>query len=403
MTSKTDNLNLRVAHFTEAPMGGVLAHLQELIAEQIKDPAISQIVVFGPDVNDAGLSKLAHPKLVIKSYPYVGRSMRSMIRFLFAASALIQRFEPDIVHIHSTFAGLLVRPVAFLRKRRPTVVYCPHGWAFLRDSKANRLYAWLEAALSRLCDGVVCVSSSERDAAVSAGIAVSKCTVILNGIADETTPPANSALGLRRPMKILFVGRFDRQKGFDVFLGVMSELGNLAQGFAVGDFVTDVTTALEVPENVELLGWRTRSQVEESLATADLLLMPSRWEGLPMIAIEAMRAGLPIFSSSVGGLPELVEDGATGRLLRSLRPLDIANAIRATSTEELRSFAQNAHRRFRTHYTAKSMAERTKQLYLDLLGAHGSFSQEAVAAARSNAEDQKRILQCSIDSADGRP
>jgi glycosyltransferase involved in cell wall biosynthesis/O-antigen/teichoic acid export membrane protein len=372
VTSKTDSLTLKVAHFTEAPSGGVLAHLQELIAEQIEDPAISQITVFGPDVNDASLSKLAHPKLVIRSYPYVGRSIRSMIRFLFAARAMIQRFKPDIVHVHSTFAGLLVRPVAFLRKRRPTVIYCPHGWAFLRDTKANRLYAWLEAALSRLCDGVVCVSASEREAAASAGISVAKCTVILNGIAHEMVPPANSALRPRRPLKILFVGRFDRQKGFDVFLDVMSELGDLAQGFAVGNFVTDAATGLEVPENVELLGWKTRSQVGESLATADLLLMPSRWEGLPMIAIEAMRAGLPIFSSSVGGLPELVEDGVTGRLLKSLRPLDIANAIRATSNEELRGFANNAYQRFTKNYTAKSMADRTKQLYLDLLGSHDS-------------------------------
>nr|WP_249809366.1 MULTISPECIES: glycosyltransferase family 4 protein [unclassified Bradyrhizobium] len=384
-------------------MGGVLAHLQELIAEQLKDPAISQIVVFGPNVNDASLSRLAHPKLVIKSYPYVGRSMWSMIRFLFTARALIQRFKPDIVHIHSTFAGLLVRPVAFLRKRRPTVIYCPHGWAFLRDTKANRLYSWLEAMFSHLCDGVVCVSSSEREAAASAGIPVSKCTVILNGIADEKAPQANPMLGLRRPVKILFVGRFDRQKGFDIFLDVMSELGNLAQGFAVGDFVTDAASALEIPENVELLGWRTRSQVEENLATADLLLMPSRWEGLPMIAIEAMRAGLPIFSSSVGGLPELVEDGATGRLLKSLRPLDIADAIRATSTEELGSFAQNAHRCFRTRHTAKTMADRTKQLYLDLLGTNGSCSQEADTTTRGNAEGPRRILKCSTDGADGSP
>ncbi|WP_407192936.1 glycosyltransferase [Bradyrhizobium sp. STM 3566] len=403
MTSKSDNLNLKVAHFTEAPLGGVLAHLQELIAEQIKDSAISQIVVFGPDINDEALSKLADPKLVIKSYPYVGRSIRSLIRVPFAAGALIQSFKPDIVHVHSTFAGLLVRPVAFLLRRRPIIVYCPHGWAFLRDTKANRLYAWLEAALSRLCDGVVCVSSSELEAAASVGIPVSKCVVILNGIADEAVPSANSASGLERPVKILFVGRFDRQKGFDVFLDVMSELGDLAQGFAIGDFVTDATTVLEIPENVELLGWRTRSQVEESLATADLLLMPSRWEGLPMIAIEAMRAGLPIFSSSVGGLPELVEDGATGRLLKSLQPLDIANAIRATSTEELRSFAQNAHQRFRMHYTARSMADRTKQLYFDLLGTRESYSQEAVTTSRSEVEGSGSILHRSLDGTDRSP
>ncbi|WP_234685890.1 glycosyltransferase family 4 protein [Bradyrhizobium monzae] len=365
--AETDSRTLKVAHFTEAPMGGVLAHLEELLAEQLKDPAILQISVFGPDVNERALSHLNHPKLAITSYPYNGRSIGALIKFLMAVRALIGDFRPDVVHVHSTFAGLLVRPVAFLRRRRPAIVYCPHGWAFLRDSKANRLYAWLEAAWSRLCDGIVCVSNSEREVAASAGIPLSKCTVIPNGIAHASLPPAGSSTAHQGPLKILFVGRFDRQKGFDVFLDVMSELGDLAQGLAVGDFVTDGPSNLKIPKNVELLGWRSRSEVGESLATADLILMPSRWEGLPILALEAMRAGLPIFASSAGGLPELVEDGVTGRLLTSLRSLDIANAIRETSAEELRSFASSAYQRFEKNYSGQAMATRTRQLYWELL------------------------------------
>jgi len=372
---------LRIAHFTEAPMGGVQAHMEELIAAQLEDPAFAHIAVFGPDITVAAMASLAGPRLSVTAYPYGGRSPWQMIKFFCAARQVIAADRPDLIHLHSTFAGFVLRPLARVSRHRPAVVYCPHGWAFLRTSKIRRLYAWLEAGLAAWCDAIVCVSSSEREAAANAGIVSEKCAVIANGIAENevteraSLPPDLAARlqGPRAPdealspLTILFVGRFDQQKGFDVFLDVLSDLGTEARGLAVGDFIVDGSARARIPANVELLGWRSRTEVAACLSHADLLLMPSRWEGLPMVAIEAMRARLPLFASSAGGLAEMIEDGVSGRLLTSLRPAAIADSIRATSGKDLARFADNAEIRFHKTYTAAVMASRMTALYRDII------------------------------------
>ncbi|MCL2716413.1 MAG: glycosyltransferase family 4 protein [Alphaproteobacteria bacterium] len=373
---------IRIAHFTEAPMGGVQAHMEELIAEQLRDPAFAHIAVFGPDITVATMASWRDARLSVISYPYRGRSPWAMIKFLQAARKVIAAQKPDILHLHSTFAGFLLRPLARLVRPRPAVVYCPHGWAFLRNSRIRRLYAWLEAHLASCCEAIVCVSSSEREAAVAAGIDGEKCAVIPNGIAENEVAPDlmqpdparwssadDAETAATAPRTILFVGRFDFQKGFDVFLDVLSDLGPEAKGLAVGDFIVDGADPPRIPANVAVLGWRSRVEVAACLHRADLLLMPSRWEGLPMIAIEAMRAGLPLFASTAGGLAEMIEDGVSGRHLASMEPADIANTIRATTAGQLARFASNARLRFREFYTARAMATRMDALYRDILEA----------------------------------
>jgi glycosyltransferase involved in cell wall biosynthesis len=368
--TKRDNWNLKVAHITEAPLGGVLAHLEELIAEQLEDPAIDEILLMGPDVNARALSDFSHPKLKIVSYRYRSRSVGSLLRFAFETVRLLRRFKPDIVHIHSTFAGLIARPIAFLWPRRPAVVYCPHGWAFIRNEKTTPLYSLVERSLSYLCDKIICVSESESRAAAVAGISLFKCAVVPNGIRTSGAGRTERVLGVDRPLRVLFVGRFDRQKGFDIFIATMRRLGDLAEGWAVGGFVVEKPAGLEIPKNTKLLGWQSRSCVAGILRSGDMLLMPSRWEGLPMIAIEAMKAGLPVFSSTAGGLSELVEEGITGRLLTT-NPSDIADAVRTITPDQLLAFSRNSYKRFLTNYTARAMAHQTSELYFEIVKNRG--------------------------------
>jgi glycosyltransferase involved in cell wall biosynthesis len=374
VVSKAGDSDLMVVHITEAPLGGVLAHLEELIAEQLEDSAIAEIVLMGPDANARVLGDLSHPKLKIISYRSRSRSVGSLLRFAYETVRLLRRFKPDIVHIHSTFAGVIARPIAFLRLRRPAVVYCPHGWAFIRHEKSAPLYAWVERGLSYLCDKIICVSKSESKAATVAGISFFKSAVVPNGIRTAGAGRTERALGVDRPLRVLFVGRFDRQKGFDIFIETMRRLGDLAEGWAVGDFVVEKPAGLEIPKNIKLLGWQSRSCVAGILRSGDLLLMPSRWEGLPMIAIEAMKAGLPVFSSTAGGLSELVEEGITGRLLLTTNPSDIADAVRTVTPDQLLAFSRNSHKRFLTNYTARVMARQTSELYFEILKNRGRRS-----------------------------
>src|SRR5262249_51936439 len=124
---------------------------------------------------------------------------------------------------------------------------------------------------------------------------------------------------------------------------------------------------LVVPGNVTVLGWCSRERVAALYEEADILLMPSRFEGLPMVALEAMRAGLPIFASATGPMPEVLEDGVSGRLFASVEPSQIANAIAAVRDEDLQAFSEAGQRRFLERFTADRMARDMLRRYLDVI------------------------------------
>jgi glycosyltransferase involved in cell wall biosynthesis len=310
-------------HATEAPLGGVLSYLQELIACQLHDDRIAEIHVVTPDINRPVLEALAHPKLklTIHTFPHERGSPAGLMRLARLATSVAWRSKPHVAHVHSTFAGAVLRPILRLTRPGLPIVYCPHGWAFSREgnARANRLIALVERTLSWATHRIVCISHYECKEALRVGISPSKCAVIQNGIGSQGARPAPAsrvrAAGARR--NVLFVGRFDRQKGFDIFLEVMSCLADLANGTAVGSYIVSPEAPPAVPPNVRVLGWRSREGLEELYRSADLLLVPSRWEGFGLVAVEGMRAGLPVFASRVGGLQEVVRDGVTGRLVRS--------------------------------------------------------------------------------------
>lgn len=367
MVVATRNSNvrrLRVAHITEAPLGGVLSHIEEVLSAQSSDPRIDSIYVLASEVNLPRLKPFASSKVHIEGVPVARGSIGDLLRLALKTINLAVRFKPDVVHIHSTFAGAVSRPAAFLARTRSKLVYCPHGWAFARETGRlqTQCAMLVERSLSWITDAIVCVSDSEMRLALSAGISRRRCEVIENGIRPSEPRPV-PAKSQGDKTCILFVGRFDRQKGFDIFLEVMELLQETCNGVAIGDFLVSAGERPRIPANVTVLKWLSREELDEWYAQADLLFMPSRWEGLPIVAIEAMRAGLPVFASPVGGLIDLVVDGQSGRLFQSLDPLEIADTISQTSRNQLREYGAAGHRRFRERFEASIMNHKIIALY----------------------------------------
>jgi glycosyltransferase involved in cell wall biosynthesis len=376
---------LRLAHVTEAPGGGVLSYLQEAVAFQAQSPAVESIAVVGPEVNAASIVRIDSPKLFVTSFEHKRGSMAGLLRLGQLTRSVVAETAADILHVHSTFAGVVSRLCAAVGVRRPKVVYSPHGWAFSRTSSVRPLIVAAERLLTRFTDRIVCVSHAEKEDAVAAGIAAAKCVVIENGI--KALPPSSSGgkawkVERRGKLRVLFVGRFDRQKGFDFCLAVMARLSDVAECFAVGDYVVGpAETQLSIPENVTLLGWRDRAEVVELYAHADLLLMPSRWEGLPIVALEAMRSGLPIFCTPVGGLRDVVVDGVTGRFFDLSDPEMAVGMIKSVSRDALASYGEKGHQRFLERFTAERMNQETISLYRSLHDGGDASSLAATMAA----------------------
>lgn len=357
----------RILHITETPLGGVTSCLDELVRSQVARD-IDSVEVILPEVNLLELGKIESPKLRLTTFAHRRGSPATLSRIIYLTVARARATRPDIIHVHSSIAGGLVRLLRPLLPRRSKVIYCPHGWAFSRESSSvtTRVTVCAERMLSSLCDKIICVSPYERKEALSAGVGDDpRMVVIDNGISMRGT--ARDKADERRKKLVAFAGRFDHQKGFDTYVEVMRRLGDEAEGIAIGGQILSSDDVPDLPSNIRLTGWLPRDQVFELYAQADLLLVPSRWEGFGLVAVEAMQARTAVFASRVGGLQDIVVDGETGGLFDPDNVDAIVALIRATDREELREQGLRGHARYLAQYTAHRMNAQVFDLYREVM------------------------------------
>ena len=229
----------------------------------------------------------------------------------------------DVVHAHSSKAGALVR-AALPRRRR--LVYTPHCFAFAaRFGRSRALYWAVEQALLPRSGEIVAVCDWERDLARrSLAGARRKVRTIANGVGPCTEAAPHGALrdfAGDEPLAGL-VSVLRPQK--DPLLAVRAMAGLAAPGKPPGRLavvgngelaaaVQDEIVRLDVSEHVRWFPFE--GDVAPYLAALDAFVMPSSWEAFPLAVLEAMRCGLPVAATRVGGVPEAVADGVTGRLV----------------------------------------------------------------------------------------
>jgi glycosyltransferase involved in cell wall biosynthesis len=256
--------------------------------------------------------------------PRLGRSVRPAddARAIASLVTEMRRFRPHIVHTHMAKAGTLGRTAAVLA-RVPVRVHTYHGhllYGYFSPGK-TRLVVAAERLSARLCDRLVAVGTRVRDELVAAGVGRDGQYVVvppgttLGPLPDRAS--ARMALGVpgEEPV-VAFVGRLTRIKRPDRLVSVARELCRRVPGvrFVIcgsGDATAEVEAAAgELP--LRMVGWR--SDVETVYAAADLVLLTSDNEGMPVSLIEAGMAGVPVVATRVGSVGEVVEDGVTGLL-----------------------------------------------------------------------------------------
>jgi glycosyltransferase involved in cell wall biosynthesis len=273
----------------------------------------------------------------------------------------LQANRYDVIHLHSSFAGIVGRLVP--ERRQARVVYCAHGWAQGMDVNlvSKMTYTAAELALATRADVIINISASEQRLALGAGIVASKCRMIYNGIREQPWAPVSTD---RPHTRLLFVGRYDRQKGLDVLFRSMRDLAK--EGFSlttIGTHVVGRNVVKEAPAGVRDLGWQSPSVVRREMEECDMVIIPSRWEGFGLVAAEAMRAGRAVAATNVGGLSEIVVDGETGVLCRP--------SCHDALTEKILLAAPRSHdmgvaarARYESLFTADRMFQQTHAAYV---------------------------------------
>jgi glycosyltransferase involved in cell wall biosynthesis len=271
-----------------------------------------------------------------------------------------------VVHAATLPANLFGLAGAALA-RVPVRIGSQRGYDFDR-SRAERV---LQRAAYATAHRIVANSAAVADHLASNGIRRERLAVIPNGVARSIVP--------RRPVsavrRVAMVGTLRTVKGHDVLIDAAPALLSrhrdlhfdiIGGGPLLGDLRQRVK-ARNVSEAFTFFGHR--EDVAERMAEADLIVMPSRSEGLPNAILEAMAAGRPVVASAVGGIPEVIQDGVTGVLVPPGDPAALAGAIEALADDPRRADAIGlaARAAAESTFSFERMVQDCEQLYLDEL------------------------------------
>jgi glycosyltransferase involved in cell wall biosynthesis len=337
--------------------------IRTISASPDDDAANYQLVYLVPEDQAKELHGIAPQQ--VRTFPRSGRNVPSLLRFAWRLSQVLLKEKPDIVHLHSTFSGVIGRCVCVLLRpwRKPKIVYCPHAFSFLMESSPTKqkVYAWIERVLQKVTDVIICVSQYELDKAARFGIERKRMKLIYNGIHHKDEAPKSAGA---EPIHLLFVGRLDYQKGFDVLLKAYAKVNrNDLKLTVVGSAVNEDSVECPPMDSVEYLPWVTPSEVQALYQKADALIVPSRWEGFAMVPLEGMAMGLPVIASNCTSLPELVTNEVSGYVFPSGDHQALADVLTIIQKPRLLDLGNEGRSIVRERFSAALMIRQTYDLY----------------------------------------
>ena len=329
---------------------------------------------------EQGIATRVIPSLINHINPMVNVKAVADIRRVLAQG------KYDIVHTHSSVAGVVGRLAAFTAGV-PVIIHHVHGWGLHENMSGwtRMLYLNLERLCARFSHRMIAVSRPDIQKGLAQRIGrEDKFTLIYNGIdLEKFRQPADdhqmrSELGLDPDCKLVgMIGRLDEQKNPLDFIraaALVAKSYSEVQFLVVGDGwlrpeCERLIHELNLKEKLFLLGYR--NDVARILSILTITAMSSLWEGLPIAFLEAMSAGKPIVANDVDGASDVVIDGETGFLVPPHQPSKMAERIlyllnNETLRHEMGHVAQQRSRYFST----QRMVGQIESLYKELVAAH---------------------------------
>lgn len=326
---------------------------------------------------------------------HIPKRSRVDLRFIVAYAALLHRNRYDLVHAFSLTAELWTLLAGMLTRHRPPLVASVRGLYLDQPMPFWRLKRYV---LARSAAVIANARAGAAAAAQRSGTAPERFSVVPNGMLPiERQPPEQSArlreaIGAPPDRRFcLFVGRLVTQKNIPCLIRALAELSPAARPWVAfagnGPMRAEVEAMREAAGlggDIRLLG--EREDTAALMQAADFLVLPSSFEGMSNVLMEAMSVGCPVIASSVGGNPELVENDETGLLF----PDDDAQALaaqlrRMSSDPALRArLAENAARMVRERYSIDNLVASTSAIYERCLPPRRAGTLPAAAALEAD-------------------
>jgi glycosyltransferase involved in cell wall biosynthesis len=365
-----------IVHLTGSPFVGGPERQMLGLAQRLLPEYRVQFLLF----KDKGHSQALHTEAIRlgidcltleNDTPHYGKTVAEIAGVLTALNA-------DVVCCHGYKADLLGGRAA--RRVGCKTIAVSHGWT--GATWKVRLNEALDRWSLRRFDRVVCVSATQAEKVRRAGVAPGKIVVIRNAV-DAATMPANAAelqalkerFVLPKRWLIGAAGRFSPEKGYDQFVAAAAlvrkthpEAGFIL--FGKGPLQADIERAIAANglEGHFLLGG-FRTDLASLWPGFDAAVLPSYSEGLPVMALEALAAGVPIVATAVGGTPEAVRDGVDGFLVPTRDPAAIADRLRRLLDDDAQrqTMGQQGRERVLTEFTFDGQAQAFCRLFDELL------------------------------------
>jgi len=286
----------------------------------------------------------------------------------------------DILHTHGGVAGLYGR-LAVHKCHFPVVVHTLHGIHYLhhRNFLLRYIFVFIERYLSKVTDALICVSHADRGKAQRLKLAPEeKIFMIENGIdffdylSDEKQAEIGHEFGVTSPQPTVgTVARLHRQKGLPYLIEAAKKISRIypkVKVFIVGEGpqrqkLERLIKKMGLINTVQLLG--ERKDIMRIFSLFDVFVLPSLWEGLPYVLIEAGACGLAVVASDIDGIKEIIKDGETGVLVSPKDSDALARSIvKILPDEDMRDrLGRNLKNAVFPRYTLSRMVQQTQELY----------------------------------------
>jgi glycosyltransferase involved in cell wall biosynthesis len=315
------------------------------------------------------------PKKILSSVELIelNKEKSFAINVLIKLYNTIKRVKPDVIHLHLNTSLIYFLPLLFFFKNKSFVftihsTFEPHKKFFDKISKGP--------LISRVI--FICLTNAIKDD-FDKEYPKLNFRVIENGIKNGNASLLKTLKGFESNKcnyknVFLFVGRLSNAKNIPLLLDVFSDKSMLdSKVLIIGDGESALKEeVLEVErrtdKRVEYLG--QKSNVVDYMASVDALILVSKHEGMPIVVLEALQVGLPIISTPVGGIPEMIDHKENGFLSKSLHKADILKALdefKATSPKERSEISQRNKQKFISRFSIESCAKKHVELYHKIL------------------------------------
>lgn len=367
-------------------IGGPAIHAT-LLHERLNRQRFQSTLVTGTEEAGEGNYLELHGRTAdVEVIPGLGREIRPLrdLQTLWRLVSLMRRLKPHVVHTHTAKAGAVGRAAAILAGV-PVVVHTYHGHVlrgYFSPAK-TAVYRAIERGLARRTDRLLAVTARVRDELIALGVgeAAQYRTVPLGFdlapllVAERRRGELRAELGLGDAPLVGIVARLVPIKAHEVFLSAAARVRQQvpsARFLIVGDgelraSLEQQTAALGLTGVVSFLGWR--ADIDRLYADIDVVALTSRNEGSPVALIEAMASGVPVVSTDVGGVADVVEHGVSGLLAPMDDAAGVADHILTLLADAgmRHAMGQQGRAKVAVTYDARRLVSDIETLYDDLI------------------------------------